>query len=230
MRELRTSGSVGAPGGRPPGATRRPTPPSAAALPFMVTYVGVSWQRRRALRRSTRRPLAARRDVREIGHLRTVRPFREMGYPRDRPDELFWRSYILEIILISRSGRCPDLNPLALAGARWPGGQSRVLAGVPPWATRWGRGPCCNHEPRGGGAWRGGPPPRPQAGGRGQVVVGSSCTVTRDRESAGHSYEAPGCFLPVTRGPVERAGRRPRTDGEDPAKTADAGGPPRGHA
>jgi hypothetical protein len=71
---------------------------------------------------------------------------------------------------------------------------------------------------RGGGARRGGPPPRPQAGGHEQVSSGYFCMVTRDRESAGRSYEAPARLLAVERGPGERAGRRPRTDGDGPRR------------
>jgi hypothetical protein len=62
---------------------------------------------------------------------------------------------------------------------------------------------------------------RPEAADRWRPVI--SCMITRDRESAGRSYEAPGCLLSVTGGSGERAGRRPRTDGGDPVKTADAG-------
>jgi hypothetical protein len=65
-------------------------------------------------------------------------------------------------------------------------------------------------------------PEDPQAGGHGQASSGYFGMVTRDRESAGRAYEAPARLLAVGRGPGERAGRRPRTDGEDPAETADA--------
>jgi hypothetical protein len=61
---------------------------------------------------------------------------------------------------------------------------------------------------------------RPEAADRWSPIT--PCMVTRDRESAGRAYEAPGRLLTVARGPGERAGRRPRTDGEDPAETAAA--------
>jgi hypothetical protein len=59
---------------------------------------------------------------------------------------------------------------------------------------------------------------RPRTGGRRLLPA----WFTRDRASAGRSYEAPGCYRPVARAPGERAGRRPRTDGGYPAKTAAA--------
>jgi hypothetical protein len=66
-------------------------------------------------------------------------------------------------------------------------------------------------------------PARPQPGGRGQVVAGCFCMVTRDRASAGRSYEAP---VVPSRSRVGResalAGGRGRT-GTDPDETAGAG-------
>jgi hypothetical protein len=67
-----------------------------------------------------------------------------------------------------------------------------------------------DRERTGGGAWRGGPPPRPQAGGRGQVVVRRSGMVTRDRGSAGRSYEAP--VVPSRLRVVRESARRPEAE------------------
>jgi hypothetical protein len=126
-------------------------------------------------------------------------------------------------------GETPRSSRASTPSSRASTPSSRASTSSSRASTPWVRRASGDRESQGGGAWRGGPPPRPQAGGRGQVVVGSSCTVTRDRESAGRSYEAPGCCLPVTRGPVERAGRRPRTDGDGPRQDSRRRSRPRGH-
>ena len=96
------------------------------------------------------------------------------------------------------------------------------------WPESMGRAGHRNRGRKGGGARRGGAPPRPQAGGRGQVVAGRSCMVTRDRESAGRCYVAVRLFLLVTRDRESALAEGRGRTGTDPAETADAGRSPRG--
>jgi hypothetical protein len=191
-------------------AWRGPTPPSAVVLSSVVICVRVSWSR--------------------VG-----RRCATQGDGNSRPDRAFAAGFLAfsELVHASATARLGD--------------------GTSPEATHW---PCrdildCLHEPgqeaprRGRREWGvglvvtkrfeaaalGGVVPRharrPEAADR--CPSSASFAITRDRESAGRSYEAPVVSSRHAWAGRARAGPRPRTDGGDPVETADAVRLPRGH-
>jgi hypothetical protein len=113
--------------------------------------------------------------------------------------------------IMARVGAKSRHEPSSMAGAwrggpGWaparpqPGGRGQVAGG--PKIMSAAKDSLPGHrdrECRGGGAWRGGPPPARSPEAADPWSPDRSCMVTRDRESAGRCYAAVRRFLPVTR-------------------------------